>query len=60
MLRYIQYHLNTYVPDFSSEMTDGRIHNGGTGNFVSIKCSGFPTDGFITRNGISFGREVKT
>lgn len=43
----------TYVPDFKSDTTDGRIQIGGTKILVWIKSEGIPTAWFISNNGIS-------
>ena len=44
---------NTYVPDFKSDTTEGRIQIGGTKILVCIKSDGFPTSLFIKINGTS-------
>lgn len=43
----------TYVPDLRSDITDGRMHKGGTGILVSMRSLGCPHDGFIIKSGTS-------
>ncbi|KDR18935.1 hypothetical protein L798_06674 [Zootermopsis nevadensis] len=44
---------SSYVPDFRSETTDGRIQSGGTGMRVRIRSFGRPHEAFIINNGMS-------